>query len=84
MFEYAMVLVSTVIGLALALIHLMHGVARIVEQPGRVKIWWMHLVLVAHMLLTTIFWWWESGCGCSRPGMSRFTPSCSATPSSST
>lgn len=56
MFDYVFVLVSIVIGLALT--HLMQGVARIVERPGRVKIWWVHLVWVAHMVLTTIFWWW--------------------------
>jgi hypothetical protein len=36
----------------------MQGVARIIERPERAKIWWVHLVWVAHMMLTTVFWWW--------------------------
>jgi len=56
LFEYVIVLTSIVIGLALT--HLMQGIARLVQHPGRVRIWWVHLVWVAHMLLTTVFWWW--------------------------
>ena len=56
MFEYVIVLTSIVIGLALT--HLMQGVADLVRYPGRARIWWVHLVWVAHLFLSTIFWWW--------------------------
>lgn len=45
MFEYVIVLTGVVIGLALT--HLMQGVAKIIEHPGRVRIWWVHLGWVA-------------------------------------
>jgi len=56
MFEYVVVLTGVIIGLAVA--HLMQGVAKIVEQPKRVRIWWVHLVWVAQMGLLCMFWWW--------------------------
>ncbi|MEA3001717.1 MAG: hypothetical protein QOH81_505 [Sphingomonadales bacterium] len=56
MFEYVIVLSSIVIGLALT--HLMQGVASLVQHPGRTRIWWVHLLWVAHLFLTTVFWWW--------------------------
>ncbi len=56
MFEYIIVLISIVIGLALT--HLMQGIARLIQHPGRARIWWVHLVWVAYMFLSTIFWWW--------------------------
>ena len=56
LFEYVIVLTSIVIGLSLT--HLMQGVAGLVQHPGRARIWWVHLVWVAHLLLTTVFWWW--------------------------
>lgn len=56
MFEYVIVLTSIVIGLALA--HLMQGIAGVIQHPGRPRIWWVHLVWVAYMLLSTVFWWW--------------------------
>lgn len=56
MFDYVMVLASIVIGLALT--HLMQGVAALVQHPGRVRVWWVHLTWVAFMLFSTVFWWW--------------------------
>ena len=56
MFEYVIVLISIVIGLALT--HLMQGVASLIQHPGRARIWWVHLLWVAYMFLSTIFWWW--------------------------
>jgi hypothetical protein len=56
MFEYVIVLISIVIGLALT--HLMQGIAGLVQHPGRARIWWVHLGWVAFMFLSTIFWWW--------------------------
>lgn len=51
-----MTLAAVIIGLALT--HLMQGVAGLVEERGKVGIWWVHLVWVAYMLLTSVFWWW--------------------------
>ncbi|MGQ0560091.1 MAG: hypothetical protein ACT4OE_11020 [Sphingosinicella sp.] len=56
MFEYVIILISIVIGLALT--HLMQGVANIIAHPKRAPIWWVHLVWVAYVLLVTVFWWW--------------------------
>ena len=55
-FDYVMMLAAIVIGLALT--HLMQGVGRIVEDPGASKIWWVHLMWVAHTGLLSVFWWW--------------------------
>ena len=56
MFEYVIVLISIVIGLALT--HLMQGIAGLIQNPRRVQIWWVHLVWVAYMFLSIVFWWW--------------------------
>jgi len=56
MFEYVIVLISIVIGLALT--HLMQGVAGLIQYPSRERVWWVHLVWVAYMFLSVIFWWW--------------------------
>src|SRR4028118_1110261 len=56
MFEYIIVLISIVIGLALT--HLMQGIAGLIQHPERARIWWVHLVWVGYMFLNSIFWWW--------------------------
>ena len=56
MFEYVIVLISIVIGLALT--HLMQGVAGLIQNPKRTRIWWVHLVWVAYLFLSVVFWWW--------------------------
>ena len=56
MFEYVIVLTGVVIGLALT--HLMQGIARIIEHPGRVRVWWLHLGWVGYMFVNAVFWWW--------------------------
>ena len=56
MFEYVAVLTSIVIGLGIA--HLLHGVARLMQHPGREKIYWVHLAWVAYMFELSVFWWW--------------------------
>ena len=55
-FDYVMMLTAIVIGLAMT--HLMQGVGRIVEDPRGSRIWWVHLVWVAHMATLAVFWWW--------------------------
>lgn len=56
-FEYILILVSIVLGFAVT--HLMQGVAAIVQHPGRLRIWWVHLIWVAYLFLSTLFWWWS-------------------------
>lgn len=56
MFDYVMTLAAVIIGLAVA--HLMQGLAGLIQEPGKGKIWWVHLVWVAYMLITSAFWWW--------------------------
>jgi len=55
-FDYVMTLAAVVIGLAVT--QLMQGVGRIVENPRASKIWWVHLLWVAHTALLSVFWWW--------------------------
>jgi hypothetical protein len=56
MFEYVIVLISIVIGLALT--HLMQGIAGLIHHPKRARVWWVHLVWVSYMFLSIVFWWW--------------------------
>ena len=56
MFNYVMVLASVIIGLGIT--HLLQGVGRIVQHPGREKTYWVHLLWVAAIFLRAIFWWW--------------------------
>ena len=56
MFEYVMVLVSIVVGLALT--HLLQGLVEIAQRPRRMKIVSIHLVWSIYMVITVAFWWW--------------------------
>jgi hypothetical protein len=59
-FEYISVLTSIIVGLGMA--HLLKGIARIVQSPGKRKAYWVHLVWVAFMFFQAVFfWWWEYG-----------------------
>lgn len=57
-FLHIRMLFSMIVSLSLA--HLLRGIARIIEHPTRVKIYWVHLVWVFFLFLTIVdFWWWE-------------------------
>jgi hypothetical protein len=56
MFEYVAVLTSIIIGLSIA--HLLQGVARLIQNPGQTKVYWVHLLWVSNMFFTAVFWWW--------------------------
>lgn len=56
LFSYVMVLASVIGGLAIA--HLLQGIARIVQHPGRAKIYWVHLTWVAFAFEYVVLWWW--------------------------
>jgi hypothetical protein len=56
MFEYVMVMVSIIVGLAMA--HLLQGLVEISQRPRPMKLRSIHLVWSAYVLITTAFWWW--------------------------
>ena len=57
-FEYVAVLVSIIIGLALA--QILRGVGRIVTDEDSPPVYWVHLLWTLYLFLyTTLFWWWE-------------------------
>jgi len=56
MFEYVMVMVSIIVGLAMA--HLLQGLVEIAQRPRPMKLRSIHLVWAAYVLITTAFWWW--------------------------
>lgn len=55
-FEYVMVMVSIIVGLALT--HLLQGLVEIAQRPRPIRLWSIHLVWVAYMLVLVAFWWW--------------------------
>jgi len=57
-FEYIAVLVSIIVGLSLT--HLLGGIGRIIGNPGRAKVYWVHLVWSLYSFVYLVaFWWWE-------------------------
>jgi len=56
LFEYIAVFTSIVAGLGVT--HLLQGVARLIQHPGRKQLYWVHLVWVVYTFYTIIFWWW--------------------------
>lgn len=57
-FEYVAVLVSIIVGLALA--QILWGVGRMVTADRGPRPYWIHLVWTLYFfLLTVLFWWWE-------------------------
>jgi hypothetical protein len=55
-FNYVMVLASVIVGLAVA--HLLTGVAKMVQEPDRSKLYWVHLLWIFLMFHNALFWWW--------------------------
>lgn len=57
-FFHIRMLFSMIVSLSLA--HLLKGVAKIIEHPTRLKIYWVHLLWVLFVFLQIVdFWWWE-------------------------
>lgn len=56
MFDYVMVLASIIVGLGLT--RLLQGVVDIIQDRDRSRVYWVHLIWVAYMFITTAFWWW--------------------------
>ena len=55
-FDYLLVVVSIIIGLALT--HLLEGVGQIIQPRISVTVYWVHLVWVAVVFLACIVFWW--------------------------
>jgi hypothetical protein len=59
-YQHSKVITGILVGFALT--HLLKGVARLVQHPGRVAVYWVHLVWVVFAFFYVIsFWWWEFG-----------------------
>ena len=57
-FLHMRIVLGMVVGLGLT--HLLRQFARIIEHPGRKRVYWVHLVWAASMFLYLLsFWWWE-------------------------
>jgi hypothetical protein len=57
-FEYVMVMVSIIIGLAMT--HLLQGLVEVAQRPKPFRLRSIHLVWVLFMLVTiAFFWWWQ-------------------------
>lgn len=58
LYLHVRVLLGMIVGLGLT--HLLRHFARIVEQPKRHRIYWVHLVWALSMFVYMLhFWWWE-------------------------
>lgn len=58
LFLHIRVLIGMVLGLGVT--RLLSGLARIIQHPGRDKLYWVHLAWGLWMLLMLMhFWWWE-------------------------
>ena len=58
LFEFLMVLVSIIIGLAIA--ELLTGTARMLRDRGSVEFYWLHSMLVLGVGFAMLQIWWES------------------------
>ncbi|KRG46358.1 hypothetical protein ARC20_05765 [Stenotrophomonas panacihumi] len=57
-FIHMRIVLGMVVGLGLT--HLLRQLARIIEHPGRKRVYWVHLVWAGSMFLYLLsFWWWE-------------------------
>jgi hypothetical protein len=58
LYQHVRVVVSILVGFSLT--HLLKGAARLVQHPGRERVYWVHLVWVLFIFFYVItFWWWE-------------------------
>jgi len=58
LYSHVRVLFSIILGLGVS--HLLREAARIVQQPGKYRVYWVQLVWALFLFLYLIhFWWWE-------------------------
>jgi hypothetical protein len=51
-----------VIILGLSIAKLLQGAVKLIQHPGRTRIYWVHLLWALYLFLLLIhFWWWEYG-----------------------
>ncbi len=55
-YEYLAVLNSIIVGLAVA--HVLQAVGRVISQPEKQRLFWIHSVWVLFVLANLIFFWW--------------------------
>jgi hypothetical protein len=56
--QHAKVITGILVGFAFT--HLLKGMARLVQHPGRWKVYWVQLVWVVYAFFYVVsFWWWE-------------------------
>lgn len=59
-FPHIRIVMGMVVGLGVT--RLLTGVARIMQHPRQVPVYWVHLAWVASVLLMLVhFWWWQFG-----------------------
>jgi hypothetical protein len=56
LFEYVGVLISIVVGLALA--HILTGVTRTLQTLARVRLYWVHSLWTLNIIVYLVFFWW--------------------------
>jgi len=56
LFEYVGVLVSIVVGLAMA--HILTGVSRTLQALGQIKLYWVHALWTVNIMAYLVFFWW--------------------------
>jgi hypothetical protein len=58
LYQHVRVVLSILV--AFSLTHLLKGVARLIQHPGRERIYWVHLLWTLFVFFYLIaFWWWE-------------------------
>jgi hypothetical protein len=61
-FTHIRIVIGIILSLSIA--HLLKGVSKIIEHPGRNRPYWIHLLWVFYVFLQLIyFWWWEFSLG---------------------
>lgn len=57
-FQHVRMVLSMVVSLGIA--RLLSGLAKFVQHPGRIRLYWVHLLWSLSLLLTLMhFWWWQ-------------------------
>ena len=57
-FEYIAVLISIIVGLGIT--HLLGGLGRLIGNPGKAKVYWVHIAWSLYLFVYLVaFWWWE-------------------------
>lgn len=55
-FEYLAALMAVIVGLTI--VHVLEGIGRILSDPGRYRLYWIHLLWAIWVLIYCVFYWW--------------------------